>query len=218
VVRLDSIDTGAAVRTIASRWNNGKDNVEAFGWSIGVTGEKSRFKPRNLIIQLVGEDENRNIAYEPIASDLRLELGVSYELAVRVSGSAHTVTFRLQPLGEPDAPVMTSVVTHRVRAGLSNGASGLVIGGVNKRAPQHQWDGRIEAARLVRGILPDEAFSAEPAKWSAPALVSWNAQSGLGDQLAWSSAEAPDAADPRKAALADLCHVLLNANEFFYLQ
>ena len=118
IVKLDSVDAAASVRTIASRWNNGKDNVEAFGWSLGVTGEKSRFKPRNLIIQLVGEDENRNIAYEPVASDLRLELGVTYHVAVKVSCAAHTVTFRVQQVGKPNAPVLTSVAPHIVRSGL----------------------------------------------------------------------------------------------------
>ena len=39
-----AIDVNAAVRTIVSRWNGGKTNVESFGWSLGVTGEKSRFK------------------------------------------------------------------------------------------------------------------------------------------------------------------------------
>jgi hypothetical protein len=219
IVKLDSVDTAAAVRTIASRWNNGKDNVEAFGWSLGVTGEKSRFKPRNLIIQLVGEDENTNIAYEPIASNLRPELGVEYHVVAKVSCSEHTVAFQLQQTGNPDAPVLTSVVPHRVRAGLSKGVSGLVVGGVYKRAPQHQWDGHIEAARVVRGLLPDEALSPDPAKWNAPALMTWNAKTGPSQQLAWASAEAaPSTADPRKLALADLCHVLLNANEFLYLQ
>jgi hypothetical protein len=218
IVKLDSIDAAASVRTIASRWNNGKDNVEAFGWSVGVTGEKSRFKPRNLIIQLVGEDENRNISYEPIASDLRLELGVTYHVAVKVSCSAHTVTFRVQQLGKSNAPVLTSETTTGIRSGLSHGASGLVIGGVARRAPTHQWDGRIEAARVVRGILPDEELTPDPAKWNAAPLVTWNAKFGPGESLAWASAETPAAAiDPRKEALADLCHVLLNANEFFYL-
>jgi hypothetical protein len=217
VVKLESIDAAASVRTIASRWNNGKENVESFGWSIGVTGEKSRFKPRNLIIQLVGEDENRNLAHEPVASDLRLELGVTYHVAVKVSCASHTVTFRVQQLGKPNAPVLTSEAPHGVRAGLSQGVSGLVIGGVHKRAPSHQWDGRIEAARVTRGLLPQEALSPDPAKWSAPALVTWNAKAGPGDQLAWSSAENPELVDSRRQALADLCHVLLNANEFFYL-
>ncbi|MEQ1852665.1 MAG: PSD1 and planctomycete cytochrome C domain-containing protein [Chthoniobacteraceae bacterium] len=218
VVKLDSIDVNAAVRTIASRWNNGKDNVEAFGWSLGVTGEKSRFKPRNLIIQFVGEDENRNIAYEPVASNLRPELGVEYHIVAKISCSEHTVTFQMRQLGIPDASVLTSVVPHRVRSGLSKGVSGLVIGGVNKRAPAHQWDGRIEAARVVRGLLPDGSLSPDPAKWAVPALVTWNAKVGASDRVAWASPDSPAAPiDPRKEALADLCHVLLNANEFFYL-
>jgi hypothetical protein len=219
IVTLDSIDTAAAVRTIVSRWNNGKDNVESYGWSVGVTGEKSRFKPRNLIIQLVGEDENRNTAYEPIASDIRLELGVTYHVAVRVSCAAHTATFTVQQVGKPNAPLITSTVPHRVSAGLSYGASTLVIGGTYKRAPAHHWDGRIDAARVVRGLLPAESLSPDPAKWTAPALITWNAKNGPGEQLAWSSADtaAVESVDPRQQALADLCHVLLNANEFFYL-
>ncbi len=217
VITLNSIDSAAAVRTIASRWNNGKDNVEAFGWSIGVTGEKSRFKPRNLIIQFVGEDENSNIAYEPIASDLRIELGVTYHVAVKVSCATHTVTFRVQQQGKPNAPVLTSEAPFAVRTGLSKGASDLIIGGVNRRAVMHQWDGRIESARVVRGLLPDTALSPDPLKWNEPALVTWNAKAGVAEPLAWSSADNAEPVDARKAALADLCHVLLNANEFFYL-
>jgi len=218
IVKLDTIDTAASVRTIASRWNNGKDNVESFGWSLGVTGEKSRFKPRNLIIQLVGEDENRNIAYEPVASNLRPELGVEYHVVVKVSCSEHTVTFHVQQTGNPDAPVQTSVVPHRVRSGLSKGTSGLVIGGVNRRAPTHHWDGRIEAARVVMGLLSEAALSPDPAKWNGPALVHWNAKAVLPEDLAWASADTTATpADPRKLALVDLCHVLLNANEFLYL-
>jgi hypothetical protein len=221
VASLDSVDINAAVRTIASRWNNGKDSVESFGWSIGVTGEKSRFKPRNLIIQLVGEDENRNIAYEPLASNLRLELGVLYHIAVTVSCSAHTVTFHLQPLDKPDEPTQTAVVSTAVRDGLTQGASGLVIGGVSRRAIQHQWDGRIQAARIVRGLLPDDALSPNPAAWTGPALALWNAKFGPGSEFTLSGSDIPSTAvaiDPRKQAIADLCHLLLNTNEFFYLQ
>lgn len=218
VAKLNTVDAAASVRTIASHWTGGKENTESFGWSLGVTGEKSRFKPRNLIIQLVGEDENRNTAYEPVASDLRLELGVTYHIAVEVSCAKHEVTFRVQQVDKPNAPVMTSVAPHSVRTGLARGAAALVIGGVHKRAPSHHWDGRIEAARIVRGLLPEEAFSPKAESWQAPALVTWNAKAALPENLAWASAEGPaDPVDPRKQALVDLCHVLLNANEFFYL-
>lgn len=218
VARLNSIDTAASVRTLASHWTGGKDGVEGFGWSLGVTGEKSRFKPRNLIIQLVGEDENSNIAYEPVASDLRLELGITYHIAVKVSCAKHEVAFRVQQVDKPNAPVLTSTATHSVRTGLARGAAALVIGGVHKRAPSHHWDGRIEAARIVRGLLPDSALTPKADTWAAPALITWNAKAGVPENLAWASAEGPaEPADPRKQAMIDLCHVLLNANEFFYL-
>jgi cytochrome c553 len=217
IVKLDSIDTASAVRTIASRWTGGKDSVESFGWSLGVTGEKSRFKPRNLIIQLVGEDENANLAYDPVASDLRLELGITYHVAVKVSCTAHTVTFLVQQLDKPNSPTLTSVTATAVRSGLSKGTANLVFGGTNKRAPMHQWDGRIEAARVIPGLLPDEALTAKSDQWTA-GLVIWDAKKGLNDKLAWANAEAaPEAVDQRKLAFTDLCHVLLNANEFFYL-
>jgi hypothetical protein len=215
VLKLDSIDAAASVRTIASRWNAASDNVEAFGWSLGVTGEKSRFKPRNLIIQLVGEDENTNIAHEIVASDLRLELGVTYHVVAKVSCSAHTVTFRVQQIDKPGAPVLTSAATHRVRGKLGAGTSSLVVGGLHRRAPSHQWDGRIEAARVVPGILPDDAVSSDPGTW-ARSLVLWNPKAGTADKLAWAGSGG-EPVDPKREALADLCHVLLNTNEFFYL-
>jgi hypothetical protein len=218
LAKLNSVDAAASVRTLASRWNNGKDNVEAFGWSIGVTGRKSRFKARNLIIQLVGEDENSNIAYEPIASDIRLELGVAYHIAVKVSCAEHKIEFRVQQVDKPNAPVITSVVNHSVRDGLDRGASQLIIGGVTKRAPSHQWDGSIDAARIVTGLLKDETLSAKPETWTTKALLQWVAKDGPGETLAWASNEAPKVkVDPKKQALTDLCHVLLNASEFFYL-
>jgi hypothetical protein len=217
VVTLDSIDANAAVRTIASRWSGGKDAIEAFGWSLGVTGEKSRFKPRNLIVQLVGEDENANIAYEVIPSDLRLELGVKYHVAAAISCSAHTVTFHVKNLGAPDSPMLTATAPHRVHTGLSGGQSALVIGGLGRRTTPHQWDGRIEAARIVPGLLPDDALSPEPANWQS-ALVTWDAKAGATADFTWAGTDsAAENAAPRQQALADLCHVLLNANEFFYL-
>ena len=218
VVALDSIDTAAAVRTIASHWNNGKESVEAYGWSLGVTGEKSRFKPRNLIIQLVGEDENRNITYEAVASDLRIELGATYHIVVQVSCAAHTVAFHVRQVDKPNAPSLTSTVPHGVAAGLSTGAAPIVIGGVGKRATPHQWDGRIESARIVRGRNSASPFSSASLTKREPAVVAWDAQKGTLRGLAWSGSDATVVdVDPQRRAFVDLCHVLLNCNEFFYL-
>ena len=218
IFTLNSIDTAAAVRTIASRWTGGKDSIESFGWSLGVTGEKSRFKPRNLIIQLVGEDDNTNIAYEVVPSNLRIELGHRYHASATVSCLDHSVIFRLQDLTEPNAQVQTATVPCSVRGKLSGGASSLVFGGLNKRAVPHQWDGRIEAVRVATGKLPEEQLtSADPTKWKS-ALVNWTASLGPSTQFAWSGADTKtEASDPYRQAMNDLCQILLNTNEFFYL-
>ena len=218
VFRLDSIDANAAVRTLASRWNGAKDNLEGYGWSIGVTGEKSRLKGRNLIVQLVGEDENSNIGYELAASNLRVELGRRYYVSVSISCSEHVVKFVLQDLETPNASPQIVVVPHALRGKFGFGVSGLVLGGLNKRAPQHQWDGVIEALQIYSGITAESGSYVDPAHWRSGALAQWNAQAGAGQFWAWSGdGKVTETADQSRQALGDLSHILLNSNEFFYL-
>jgi hypothetical protein len=217
VFTLNSVDTNSSVRTIASRWNGGKEAIESFGWSLGVTGQKSRFKPGNLIVQLVGEDDNSNTAFEIVASDIHLELGKPYLVVVHVSATEKMVEFHVQDLSQPGAPPRTAEVKHRVRRGLSTGSSELVIGGLNQRAPTHQFDGRLEALRLSIGDLSPEKASPNAKGWK-DALVLWDANRPLPPQLAWAGDDGKsDSNDPFSRALADLCHVLLNSNEFLYL-
>ncbi len=217
VVRLDSVDSGAAVRTVASRWSGGKDSLEAYGWSLGVTGEKSRFKSQNLIIQLVGEDENSNTGYEVVASNLRVELGHRVHVAATVSCAEHTVTFTLRDLDQAGGAVQKAVVPHVIRAKLGFGASSVVVGGLNKRSPAHHWDGQIEALRLAAGGLSDSELNADASKWTA-GLIQWKAGQGPGLFWAWSGdGKMTEPADAYRQALNDLCQVLLNSNEFLYL-
>lgn len=218
IASLNSIDVNASVRTIASRWNLGKDSLEAFGWSLGVTGEKSRYKPRNVIMQVVGEDENANIGYQVVPSGIHIELGRRYHIVARVSCVGHNVTFRVHDLDAPGAAAQSAVVPMDIRSKLSVGASQVVIGGLSKRAPSHQWDGQIEALRIVTGTLPDRALSADPEQWSA-GLVIWRSADPLTSQFAWSGSDTKtvEADDPFRQAMNDLCQVLLNTNEFFYL-
>lgn len=218
VASLNSVDVNASVRTLASRWNGGKDSLEAFGWSLGVTGEKSRYKPRNVIVQVVGEDENSNIGYQVVPSNIHIELGRRYHIAARVSCPAKNVTFTVRDLDTPGAAVQSAVVPMDIRSKLSLGSSQLVIGGLNKRAPSHQWDGRIEAVRILTGYVADKALSADPEKWSAGFVV-WRAADPLNSQFAWngSDVKSVEEADPFRQAMNDLCQVLLNTNEFFYL-
>jgi hypothetical protein len=218
IASLNSIDVNASVRTIASRWNGGKDSLESFGWSLGVTGVKSRFKPRNLIMQVVGEDENSNIGYQVVPSDIHIELGRRYHIVARVSCIGHTVSFTVRDLDTPGAAPESVVVPLDIRAKLSAGTAQLVIGGLNKRASTHQWDGKIEALRVAGGLLEDKSLSNDAEKWSA-GLVTWRSADPLTSQLAWTGSDAKtvEADDPFHQAMNDLCQVLLNTNEFFYL-
>lgn len=218
IASLNSIDVNASVRTIASRWNGGKDSLEAFGWSLGVTGEKSRYKPRNVIMQVVGEDENANIGYQVVPSNIHIELGRRYHIVARVSCVGHSVTFTVRDLDTPGAAVQSAVVPMDIRSKLSLGASQLVIGGLNKRAPSHQWDGQIEALRIASGALADKSLSADPEKWRA-GLITWRSADPLTSQFAWNGSDTKtvEADDPYRQAMNDLCQILLNTNEFFYL-
>jgi hypothetical protein len=218
IIELDSIDSGSSPRTIASRSNGAKDNIEAFGWSLGVTGKKSRYLPQSLIVQLVGEDENANIAYEVAASDIRIELGRQYHIATTVSCADRTVTFRVTDLSKPDATVQTAVAGHAVHSKLSGGQSPLVIGGLSKRSPPHQWHGKIAALRIVKGHLTAESLSPDPDRWS-PGLAHWVAAAETSSPFTWAGVDrhASEPADAHRQALSDLCQVLLNCNEFFYL-
>ena len=217
VVRVESVDAGAAVRTIVSRWAGEKNALDAHGWALGVTGQKSAYKPYNLILQLVGEDENLNTTYEVVPSDLRLELRTPYRVVAKVSCSEHTVTFQVKDLARPEAPVRTAVVRHAVLGKLGAGQSGLVIGGLSKRG-SGLFDGVIEAVHVVSGGLPHEALNLEPAKWTGGTMA-WDAKRALDRQKFEISGGVANAesADPRQRAMADLCHVLLNSNEFLYL-
>jgi hypothetical protein len=220
VFRLDTIDAGASVRTLVSRWSGAKDSIEAYGWSIGVTGEKSRFKPRNLVVQLVGEDENSNIGYEVIASNLRVELGRRYHVTVSVSCAERVLQFTLRDMDAAGAALQTAAVSHALRGKLGLGSSPLVVGGLGKRMPTHQWDGRIEALRLFTGRPRTDTAATGPGTWtrSPSSLLVWNVNEGPGADWSWTGeGKAAENADPRKQAFADLCQILLNANEFLYL-
>jgi len=218
IVSLDSIDVNASVRTIASRWNGGKDSQEAFGWSLGVTGEKSRYKPRNVIVQVVGEDENSNIGYQVVPSNIHIELGRRYHIAARVSCTGKNVTFTVRDLETAGAALQSAVVPMDIRAKISMGSAQLVIGGMNKRSSASQWHGQIEALRIASGALPDKSLNANPERWSE-GFITWRSADPLTSQFEWSGSDKKiaEANDPYRQAMNDLCQVLLNTNEFFYL-
>jgi hypothetical protein len=219
IVTLESVDGTTAVRTIASRWSGEKSSLEAHGWSLGVTGEKSGYKPRHLIVQLVGEDDNMDTTYEVVPSGIHLELQKNYHLVVRVSCTERNVSFFVQNLNEPESSARTATTKHAVTGKLGMGRATLVVGGLARRSP-HQFDGRISAVRVVPGLLEPREVDAESRNWKPGMLggVMWQSTRPLPSGFAWSGGTANvESSDPRVRALADLAHVLLNSNEFLYL-
>ncbi len=233
VVLLKSLYPDAGVRTIVSRWNNGKTES---GWSLGVTSEKSAHKPNNLIMQLSGEDFQGSQLYEPVPSGLRIPLDTPFYVAASIDPHppeghqfGSTITFYARDLSDPSAEVQTATAVSQVCGGWINDKRTLYVGGrdLDKKS---LWDGAIARVALRDGVLDPGSLMAWAAN-AGPACVADISADQVPAMLkaeaarrwVWeSSVVAPKARggpfDPGKEAVADLCHALMNSNEFFYLQ
>jgi hypothetical protein len=211
-VRLESIFPDASVRTILAQWDS---NTARKGWSLGVTSEKSKYAPRNLILQLVGHNPAGVLTSEVVASGLFLELNRPYRLSVAVDledTSEAGIEFQLTNLttGETQLSRQKHVVTSQIEPDLP-----LVIGG-RSDGTRHRWHGQLaEICLTTARLTPEQLQVAPPARELQP-LAHWSLAGTLADsQQGWLlSPSGPAGLNP---ALVDLCHVLLNANEFLYL-
>jgi hypothetical protein len=216
IVVLDSLYEDAMVRTIASCWE-GKENLP--GWSFGVTSEKSKHQPRNLILQLIGDQ-----GYEVIASDLRLALHKTHYVSVSVKiaeTGAAGVTFTMLDLSDPEATLRTANVKHKVTGGYASKQAPFAIGGREGQA-NHGWDGLIDDVRLTRRalakgeLLIDEAPAKDVAgHWTFEAQPGFFAESE--GRQAPMTRPALKAVATSDANLVDFCHVILNSNRFLYV-
>jgi len=219
VVILDSLYDDAAVRVIASQWTGKPDQP---GWSFGVTSAKSKHQPRNLILQLTGEGGT-----EVVASDLRLELHKTHYVsaAVKIGETGESgVTFYMQDLSDPEAPLRTAGVRHRVTGGYRS-KSAFMIGGRDGQKSQG-WDGLIDEVRLSRAALPKEQLllvEGAPAPEQVAGYWTFESEPGFfkeaGNRVKpLGRPELPKIPGvASETGLIDFCHVLLNSNEFLYV-
>jgi hypothetical protein len=226
VVLLRSVYEDGSLRVIASSWDGGK---EQSGWSLGITGTKSQRKPRMLTLQMVGHGTEGEWLYEPVFSDLQIQLDRSYYLAasVHLGGPGEgTVTFYLKDLANDDEPLQTTVVPHPLVKNVA-GNLPIVIGGRTGKESGHQWDGLIDEVRLRQGTLsPDQCFFQHPKEKLPPAVTAcWQFEPATGyfhdmaQRLDNLQCETQGKSPPRHgSALADLCHAMLNSNEFLYIK
>ena len=195
IAQLDAIHRDAKVNTIVSRWNG---NHSSPGWSLGVTSEKSRYKPRNLIVQLIGSNPGGDTEYEVVASNLRVPTG--RPVLMRATISPGKVDFTLHDLADPEATIEVASINHNLTGGFQSPETKLLIGGRDHSSQTHLWDGQL--ARVSIG----EGFSTTFTDNQLP------------ENSTWLKKERPaPKRDPQLDAFADFCHALLSSNEFLYL-
>jgi hypothetical protein len=217
VVVLRSMYPDAAVRTIVAQWDGNQTHP---GWSLGVTSAKSAYKPRNLILQLVGKNGQDKTVYEVVPSNLHLELNTPYYVAATVrpdDTTASGITFYLQSL-KGEAPLQTQSAAHQVVAP-GNPQVLLTVGG-RYGLSQHQWDGLIDDLRLSEGALPVESLAIQGGLPVAATLGAWtfdDANDRLADGGPGGNSLLLPGSLSGEQALIDLCHALLNSNEFLYV-
>jgi len=138
------------------------------------------------------------------------------------------VTFYAKDLSNDDELMQVSKVTTKL-VKLPDHRGPLTIGGGDDKAKERTWDGLIDDVRISTGILAVERFllTAEAVTdrtcgfWrfeQAPGFFQDSSPNGLHIAAVKPAAKKSEAvSDPRFAALADFCQVLLNANEFLYV-
>ncbi|QEG39277.1 DUF1553 domain-containing protein [Roseimaritima ulvae] len=219
-VMLDSLYSDASVRTIATNWS-GK-NTER-GWSLGVTSTKSAFKPRNLILQLIGSRDKPDgkPQYEVVASNLRLELNKPYYVAVSIDlddPSDKGITFYLQDLSKKDAQPQVAQVAHEARWNVQPDRP-IMIGG---RGSHHHWDGLIHNVRLHQAALSREALLEQQA---AESDLLFDIQFADREHWGWDASPHQrharvgntQSSSPADRARSALLHALLCSNEVIYI-
>lgn len=225
VIMLRSLYADANVRTIVSNWSG---STGERGWNFGVTSTKSAYQPRNLILQLVGDPIQSGTGkptYEVVASNLRPELNRPYYVAVSVSIGETTetgVTFYLKDLSQPGSKIQTATVPHKVTGNFRPDRS-LVLGDRDGR--RSRWDGLLDNVRVSRSALkPEDLLINSGVGRDVVAFWQFNASDDAGrdeTKAGHHMTVGINSSKPRSGIsermLLDLCHIVLNSNEFLYL-
>ena len=226
VVLLRSIYDNGDLRVIASSWDGEKKQP---GWALGITGAKSQRKPQMLTLQLVGRGVNGDTLYEPVFSDLQIQLDRSYYLAasVHLGGPGEgTVTFFLKDLANDDELLQSTVVPHPIAQEVG-GNLPIVIGGRSGKQAVHQWDGLIDEVRLSKGLITGEqcCYTKKSAALTPNVTACWQFEPNPGylhdsaqKVINLTPVSPVKPSETKSSALADLCHAMLNSNEFLYVR
>jgi hypothetical protein len=221
-----SVYDSGAVRTIAAHWNG---DTKSPGWGFGITGKQSRRKPQTLVLQLVGKKLDGTTGEEALFSDQAIQINKPYYVAVSVKlaadGKPGTVTFYAKDLSNDDEPLLIARVPHAITGGLQNRLPLTLGGRGGEKSKDALFDGLLDDVRLSDAALEAERllYTLEGVNRSTVGYWQFEAKPDVfrnttgGGLDIRPAARAGGKVDPRRAALADFCHVLLNSNAFLYV-
>jgi hypothetical protein len=222
VVWLDSIYQDASVRTIASRWNG---KATASGWSLGVTGQKSKLSPGQLVMQLVGKDFQDSLVLEVVGSGLNVPVRKPFYIAAVVSTETlpgrtfgGNVGFLTKDLSDPSAELKETRIAHGIGDGYVNPERTLMAGGRDGQ-PGGLWSGGIHRIAISNGpVSPAAILSGQQPQMPGISLDGSSFSNSDNSRFSWVAPQrAPVVRNSAQLeALADFFHVLINSNEFLY--
>jgi hypothetical protein len=221
--QLRSVYPTGSVRTLAAKWAGGTSHP---GWGFGVTGKGSRRKPQTLVLQIIGRKASGGLAEAALFSDQNIEINKPYFAAAAVHlADEHgpgSVKFYLKDLSNDDEPLLMAEITHDIVGGFEN-QEPLTLG--TRGIKDGQFDGLIDDIRFSRGQLKSGQLLFTNEGQTAATIGYWQLEPTPGVFRDTSSnalnihplKHDQRQTDPQRAALDDLCHTLLNSNEFLYI-
>lgn len=225
-VLVRSIYENGSVRTVAANWTGSEAQP---GWAFGITGKGSRRKPQTLVLQLTGTKLDGKVANEAIFSDQHISLDKPYYIAAAVKlaedGKPGEVSFYVKDLSNDDEPLLVAKVNHTITGGYAS-KNPFTIGGRTGQG-QSFFDGLIDDVRLSNKALGVDQilFTSETLNKHVVGYWQFEAKpdvfrdaTGHGLDIRPSATFAKTKVDVRKTALMDFCHILLNSNEFLYVE
>jgi mono/diheme cytochrome c family protein len=227
VINVDSVYPDSAVRTIVSRWNG---DMATKGWSMGLTGKSSRYKPNHLVVEIIGDDFQGSHVREVVPSTIMVTDKTPHYIAAVVSNKpvdgksfGGSITFHALNLADPKAKLVSVTVPHGIGNGYVNPERKLIIGG-RDASGQHLWSGSVASLSISNGLLDVSQLAVSKPMTPAARLFEMNATT-LTDTYKptfyWEKSNGVPASkvtnSPKLEAFGDLFHTLINSNEFFYL-
>jgi hypothetical protein len=234
--QIRSIRDDAAVRTLVSKWTGSSKDA---GWTFGVTGKGSRRKPQTLVFVMWGKLRHGKYGEAAVFSDHFVDLNKPYFAAASVKPAKldepGKVTFYLKDLSNDDEPLSIVEVEHEIMGGLDN-PEPIAIGGCGKRMVA-TFDGLIDDVRISNQVIPESRLLLTSELVREDTLAYWRFESDPGilkdsspkqshlqetlQQSTVNEAKEPSKSkaefDPAYLAFIDFCHVIMNSNEFLYV-